>query len=148
MTPRTILVCARDLEVRLSDADDVSIVRGDVRIQTTARALFVLASFAHPRAVADVLDGVAAGSQDWVELSSTVYQLARTGILIEPGASDTAPRGFARPPIHIAMLDDRVRTCGFIDALRAMVRNDDVVLDIGTGTGSSPRPLRSPAPLG
>lgn len=135
MTPRTILVRARSLEIHLGDTDDVSIVRGEVRVQTTPHALTVLAAFSHPRAVGDVLDTAAAGSQDWIELSSTVHQLAKAGILIEPGAPDAVPRGYARPPIHVAMLDDHVRTRGFIDALRAVVRPEDAVLDIGTGTG-------------
>jgi hypothetical protein len=76
-----------------------------------------------------------AGSQDWIELSSAVHQLLAVGILIEPGAPERVPRGYARPPIHAAMLDDEPRTRAFIDALRAVVREDDTVLDIGTGTG-------------
>jgi len=133
--PRTILVRARDLEVRLGDSDDVRISRGDVHVQTTTHALNVLAAFTHPRALGEVLDGAVAGSQDWIELSSAVHQLAKAGILIEPGTPDTVPRGYAQPPIHVAMLDDHARTRGFIDALRALVREDDTVLDIGTGTG-------------
>jgi hypothetical protein len=135
VTPRTILVRARKLEVHLGDADDVCIVHGEERVHTTPHALTVLAAFAHPCAVEEVLAGAAAGSQDWIELSSAVHQLARAGILTEPGTPDTAPRGFARPPIHVAMLDDHARTRGFIEALKALVRSDDVVLDIGTGTG-------------
>lgn len=135
MGPRTILVRARDLEIHLRDTDDVSIRRGEVHVQTTTHALSVLAAFSHPRALGDVLGGVAAGGQDWIELSSAVHQLVRAAILIEPGAADPSPRGYARPPIHAAMLDDHVRTRGFITALRAIVRETDLVLEIGTGTG-------------
>jgi precorrin-6B methylase 2 len=135
VTPRTVLVRARDLDVHLGDSDDVRISRGDVHVQTTTHALNALAAFSHPRPLGEVLDGAVAGTQDWIELSSAVHLLARAGILIEPGVPDTLPRGYARPPIHAAMLDDEVRTRGFIDALRAVVRGDDVVLDIGTGTG-------------
>lgn len=135
MTPSTILVRARDLEIHLGDADDVRVVRGDQRVRTRPHALAVLAAFAHPRAVADVLAGAAAGSQDWIELSSTIHELATAGILLEQGTTDPLPRGYARPPIHIAMLDDHARTRGFIDALKAVVRKEDTVLDIGTGTG-------------
>jgi predicted RNA methylase len=136
MTPATILVRAHDLQVHLGDADDVSIVRGEERFLTTPHALQVLAAFAHPRSVGEVLDGTATGPQDWIELSTLIHQLARAGILRAPGApADTVPRGYATPPIHVAMLEDQVRTRGFIDALRALVSSGDVVLDIGTGTG-------------
>jgi hypothetical protein len=135
VTPTTILVRARNLEVHLGDADDVSIVRDGERLHTTPHALTVLAAFAHPRAVGEVLAGAAAGSEDWIALSSAVYQFVRAGILVEPGAAHPLPHGYARPPIHVAMLDDEARTRGFIDALRAIVCKEDSVLDIGTGTG-------------
>jgi hypothetical protein len=133
--PKTILVRVRDVSIHLRDTDDISIRRGEVHLRTTTHALSVLAAFSHPRAIADVLDSVVAGSQDWIELSSAVAQLANAGILVEPGAPDPLPRAYAQPPIHAAMLDDHVRTRGFIDAIRAVVREGDVVLDIGTGTG-------------
>jgi hypothetical protein len=37
--------------------------------------------------------------------------------------------------LHIDMLNDRVRTSSFIKAINEVVRPDDIVLDIGTGTG-------------
>jgi SAM-dependent methyltransferase len=135
VTPRTILVRARDLEVRLRDSDDISVTRGEARVQTTVHALAILSAFSHPRPVAEVLESATIGSQDWIDLSSAIQQLAAAGILIEPGAPDALPRGYAQPPMHIAMLDDHARTRGFIDALRAVVRDTDRVLDIGTGTG-------------
>jgi hypothetical protein len=135
VTPNTILVRASGVELHFGDADDVSIVRGDERAQTTPHALDVLAAFAHPRTIGEVLGGAAEGAQDWLELSATIHQLARAGILVEPSATGAPPRGYACPPIHIAMLDDEVRTLGFIHALRAIVGADDQVLDIGTGTG-------------
>ena len=37
--------------------------------------------------------------------------------------------------LHIDMLNDRTRTSSFIKAINEVVRPDDIVLDIGTGTG-------------
>jgi predicted RNA methylase len=37
--------------------------------------------------------------------------------------------------LHLAMLDDRNRTAAYLEAIRDGVREGDVVVDIGTGTG-------------
>lgn len=135
VSPDTVLVRARDVVVRLGDADNVAIVRGDESFETTPHALTVLHAFAHPRTVADVLNGSASGPQHWIELSSTVLQLANAGVLRTPGHDDAPPQGFARPTIHVVMLDDEPRTRGYLRALEASMNEGDVVLDIGTGTG-------------
>lgn len=126
---------ARDVVIRLGDADDVCIMRGEERFQSTPHALTILHAFAHPRAVAEVLASSASGPQHFIELSSTIMQLAAAGILRPPGLSDPTPRGFARPTIHVVMLDDEPRTRGYIRALEAVMKSGDVVVDIGTGTG-------------
>lgn len=138
ITPETLLVRRRDIRLRLGDADHVEIECSDGRMVSVPHALAILEAFAHPRKLADALEGAAASPEHWIELSSAVVQLARAGALVTPSAStgaEAAPRGFARPSIHIVMLDDERRTEGFIRALRAIVTNDDVVVDIGTGTG-------------
>ena len=135
VTPDTVLVRARDVVVRLGDADNVSIVRGETSFEATPHALAVLHAFAHPCTVAAVLAGTASGPQHWIELSSTVVQLAKAGVLRPPGSDDAAPRGFARPTIHVVMLDDEPRTRGYMRALEAVMKPGDVVVDIGTGTG-------------
>lgn len=135
MTPDTLLVRAPDLVIKLGDADDVRIMRGDQHLQSTPHALAILHAFAQPRAIGEVLASVASGQQHFVELSSTVLQLAAAGVLREPGLLESAPRGYATPTMHVVMLDDEPRTRGYIAALQAVVAHGDVVVDIGTGTG-------------
>jgi Arginine methyltransferase oligomerization subdomain/Ribosomal protein L11 methyltransferase (PrmA) len=43
--------------------------------------------------------------------------------------------GYHRPEVHRTMLQDEPRTYAFRDALREVVKEGDVVLDMGTGTG-------------
>ena len=116
---------ARDVVIRLGDADDVCIMRGEDRFQSTPHALAILHAFAHPRTIAEVLAESAHGAQHFIELSSTVMQLAAAGILRPPGLADPAPHGFARPTIHVVMLDDEPRTRGYIRALEAVMKPDN-----------------------
>jgi len=74
----------------------------------------------------------------WKLLTATIVALCRCGALVyeSEGRASTSPvTGFAGPPIHIRMLNDVARTLAYIRAIRRVVTPDDVVLDLGTGTG-------------
>jgi protein arginine N-methyltransferase 1 len=77
------------------------------------------------------------GPEHGVEMSTCIEDLADRGILVPPElrGGDEATRGWVRPHVHLTMLDDRARTKGFREALRLTVKPEDVVVDIGTGTG-------------
>jgi len=96
----------------------------------------MLAMFAEPRTLREVLQSVPVhGATEWAERSGTRLALVGAGALVSPAASDPLRRGFADPAEHARMLDDRERVEAYVAALRAVVRPDDVVLDLGTGTG-------------
>lgn len=100
--------------------------------------LALLHAFRAPRTMADGLAAaLATTGRDFVTLSSRVIELADAGVLCGPaGARFAGDDGtFDGAAIHLAMLDDEARTQSYIDAIRSRVRPDDVVLDIGTGTG-------------
>jgi SAM-dependent methyltransferase len=66
-----------------------------------------------------------------------VERLRQHGLLLdEAGAAPaTADYGYARPEIHRTMLLDHVRTDAFREAMRAVVRPGDTVVDMGAGSG-------------
>jgi ribosomal protein L11 methyltransferase PrmA len=137
LSPTTVLVRAPELTLRMNDADDVRIdVPGGV-LHAAPLALSIVAAFAYPRSVGAVLDDLEArGQEHFIEASALVLQLFRAGVLRVPGDRGPArAEGYVAPFVQLSMLADGRRTRGFCDALRAEVRPDDVVVDIGTGTG-------------
>ncbi|MDX9719583.1 MAG: 50S ribosomal protein L11 methyltransferase [Myxococcota bacterium] len=70
------------------------------------------------------------------ELEPWLQRLLTRGLI--QGEDAPQPRwggGWVALRQHATMLDDRSRSQGFVDALRRAVRPDDVVLDLGCGTG-------------
>ena len=135
--PDTMLVRAQDVLVRLTNEDEVGIDLDGERYLAPRVALNVLDAFSVPRYVKDVLASLpSSGPEHYVELATCIEDLADRGILIPPESrGEEATRGWVRPNVHLLMLDDRARTKGFCDALRKVVKPEDVVVDIGTGTG-------------
>jgi protein arginine N-methyltransferase 1 len=137
LMPETVLVRAREVMVKLSDEDEIGIdLHGD-RFFAPRVALSLLDAFATPRTVGDVLSTLATlGNERQREARSCIDHLARSGVLVAPAErAALGTRGWVKPAIHLVMLDDRARTSGFCHALRSTVLPDDVVVDIGTGTG-------------
>jgi hypothetical protein len=137
LTPDTTLVRAREVLVKLTDEDEIGIDLGGDRFHAPRVALSLLDAFATPRTVAEVLGQLAiGGAERRLEASNCIELLARDGVLVRPDRRDAlGTRGWVKPAIHLVMLDDRARTGGFCHALRSTVHADDVVVDIGTGTG-------------
>jgi SAM-dependent methyltransferase len=77
--------------------------------------------------------------QEWIAISSTIGTLFQAGILRDPTAEppklSSRAMQFDNATEHLRMLADRTRTEAYMRALREVVRPDDVVVDIGTGTG-------------
>jgi precorrin-6B methylase 2 len=137
ITSDTVLVRVREVRVRLTDEDEIGVDIGGEQLHAPHIALALLDAFATPRPVGEALAAVASeGTERRIEARTCLDELVRNGVLVRPadrGALGT--RGWVRPSIHMLMLDDRGRTNGFCHALRSTVKPDDVVVDIGTGTG-------------
>lgn len=129
---------ANELEIQVDSAGQVRIRHRGATIGIGSHGLPILAAFSRPRTIHEVIDELAVGGvRDFVDLTATVARLRDAGILVAEGDSTFAaePSGWDASPIHVRMLHDEARTNAFIQAIEATVTPDDVVLDVGTGTG-------------
>ena len=97
-----------------------------------------LSMFARPLslgAAIERLENDSNGSTDFVPTMSVINMLIEEGALVPPDVGRVATRGWADPVEHARMLHDDRRTSDYIAALREAIRPDDIVLDIGTGSG-------------
>ena len=137
-----LLQCAPDLELRLVSGTDVRVTSRGVSTPVSHLALRVLDAFRHPSSVNDAvarLRGDGAQAEAWVELTGCVLALRAAGALVDAATSRPVVRShhgrFDSYPVHIRLLNDEVRTSRYQQAIRAVVRPGDVVVDIGTGSG-------------
>ncbi len=99
--------------------------------------LAILSLFAHRRTVTEALATLAQLPEprpDEAPAATAIESLVEAGAIVAD--ADAGDRwGWTDPAEHARMLDDSRRTAAFVAAIRETVRPDDVVLDIGTGSG-------------
>jgi precorrin-6B methylase 2 len=136
--PDTPLALAAGLRTRIDAAGHVLIETplGGI-VDAGPYGLSILALFSRPRTVADAFATLESRAEPHPELmpaKATIVQLVDAGAVVEQ--QDRGVRfGWADPGEHARMLSDVHRTDAYVAAIRAAVRPDDVVLDIGTGSG-------------
>jgi hypothetical protein len=143
LKPETVLQRVPELKITLLSNNHILITRGNQTQEFGHHALRILDAFYQPATMQTVVDAFKdqmVGVHDWVEFTGTITQLYNSGILRDittPTSEERIKqaRGYAAWPIHIAMLDDHTRTRAFLAAIREVVTPDDIVVDIGTGTG-------------
>jgi predicted nicotinamide N-methyase len=138
VAPETVLIRAPSITVKLSSRRKVEIRIGGQILLASEHALQILQTFAHPTSMHDALAILESkNAEDWIEMSTCILHLLESGVLQDVSSSEahTETVGFDAAPIHVRMLNDRVRTTRFLAAIDRVVRDGDVVVDIGTGTG-------------
>lgn len=135
-----VLKRASRISITVESTDSVYITVDHKKHRFSNYALIILGIFAQPRLLDEGLKSIPIkGVADWMEITSTITKLRKIGALAEHGkteiAADKNPESFGSAPVHIGMLNDRARTDAFINAIKATVKQGDVVIDIGTGTG-------------
>ncbi len=142
LDPTTVLRCASEIRIQVGADGHLSIYTPEESCQAGPHGLAVLHAFVRPTRLSDGLAELQArirGMHEWIELTNTLTELYRAGVLLDETGKrpvvQPAPMGFDTAGIHVAMLNDRVRTTRFLAGIREVVRPGDVVVDIGTGTG-------------
>ncbi|HUO71634.1 MAG TPA: 50S ribosomal protein L11 methyltransferase [Solirubrobacteraceae bacterium] len=139
LSPETQLQLAPGIRTRLNAAGHVLIDAPDgTIIDAGPNGFATLSIFARPLrlgAAIERLEKDGGGSTDFVPTMSVINMLIEEGALVPLDADRVPTRGWADPVEHARMLHDERRTRDYIAALGEAVRPEDVVLDIGTGSG-------------
>ncbi len=141
-TIKTRLQRVKELTLKIESYDRVHILFDGQDISVGCYGLSILDAFARPTSWEEallLLKSHIKHQRDLVEINSTIRRLIDKGVLVPETHSipsfRTKSRGFDAAVIHVKMLNDRLRTAGFLKAINSVVRAGDIVVDIGTGTG-------------
>jgi hypothetical protein len=142
LDPDLTLKRVPDIKVHIKSDNNIEVASQDTNYELGPHGLAILDVFYQPMSVSEALKRLSATStsvQDWMALTTTIVQLYDAGILQDETQRKQelkiGERGFGGAGIHLAMLNDRTRTSGFLAGIAETVRPGDVVVDIGTGTG-------------
>lgn len=140
LTPDTILQRVQGINIQFDSIQNVRVSLNRTEITCSNHCLLILEAFAQPTAIRQAMQKLTSnGSYDWINLTGAMTKLYNFGVLREPSAIEFIPSqefwSFGSSPAHISMLNDRPRTDKFIKAIQEIVKKDDVVVEIGTGTG-------------
>ncbi len=139
LSAETRLQLAPGVRTRLDAAGHVLVDAPDgTIIDLGPKGFATLSMFARPLslgAAIERLENDTNGSTDFVPTMSVIDMLIEEGALVPLDVGPVATRGWADPVEHARMLHDDRRTSDYIAALREAIRPEDIVLDIGTGSG-------------
>ena len=139
LSPEMILQLAPGIRTRLDAAGHVLVDAPDgTIIDVGPRGFATLSMFARPVSLGVAIERLENGSDrstDFVPTLSVINMLIEEGALVPPDVDRVPTRGWADPVEHARMLHDERRTSDYIAALVEAVRPEDIVLDLGTGSG-------------
>jgi predicted RNA methylase len=138
--PDKILQRVNGINIEIVSVQKLKISLNQQEMICTNYCLLILEAFAQPVSVRQGLQKLnSTSAYEWINLTDALNELYNFGALRDPAEIEFAQPshfwGFDSSPAHIAMLNDRNRTQKFIEAIRETVREGDVVVEIGTGSG-------------
>jgi SAM-dependent methyltransferase len=138
-TPVTSLQLVAGVRTRLDARGHVLVDAPDgTIIGIGPRGFATLSMFARPLSLSSAIERLENGGDtatDFLPTIGVINMLIEEGALAPPDADRVPTRGWADPVEHARMLHDDRRTGDYIATLREAVRPEDVVLDLGTGSG-------------
>jgi len=138
LSPETLLQLAPGVRTRFDAAGHVLLdaPNGTV-VDIGPRGYSTLSLFAQPLALGEAIDRLESDARatDFAPTMNVVNMLIEEGALMRTEAGRGPTSGWADPVEHARMLHDVRRTNDYLAALAAAVRPQDVVLEIGTGSG-------------
>lgn len=140
LNKNTLLKRTPNTEIQLSTSEHVIVKISEKIVSLPNHTLQILSLFWEPLTIDSALTKMKIyGLDTWMDVTQTIKKLFDIGVLAESSKnsfiSDIRANSFSSAGIHIKMLNDKNRTNSFINAIKKIVHQGDVVLDIGTGTG-------------
>src|SRR4030042_5036719 len=120
LTRNTILQRIPDLRVHIDSSNNIEIFMEGRVIKCGSHGLVILDAFYLPRSLSEAhkkLQMRITSTQDWMDLMGTIVHLYEAGVLRDESQNRLTLRadasGYDSAPIHVALLNDRVRTSSF-----------------------------------
>ena len=142
LSKKTLLLVAPDVNIKIKSKVRVKIDFNGQTIYGNQYTLPILTVFSEATTFEDgikVLTLKTKGMQAWINLTSHVTALYKAGILQGPEqykpVLQSHPGRFDSSRVHVRMLNDYQRTMSYQKAIFETVTTNDIVIDIGTGTG-------------
>lgn len=142
LLPNTVLQRASQLAIQLDSSNMAWITTPEGGLQCGPHSLAVLDTFAQPRSLSDGLQQLRRSIrslQEWIDLTNTLAQLHQAGLLRDETGMlpdlTTDELDYYLTPDNVATLNSRSWVEHFLKAIREVVEPDDVVVDVGAGTG-------------
>ncbi|MBK8026375.1 MAG: 50S ribosomal protein L11 methyltransferase [Chloroflexi bacterium] len=136
-----VIGCADGLTLAVAGSELAMQLDG-MTVAMTDHSLNVLETFRVPRRFEDGvkrLEPLARNANEWMMLTREINRLLQAGVLNSDRRLPTSTQDRLPTPteikLHLDLLRDTNRTEAYLKALSAVVRPDDVVVDIGSGNG-------------
>lgn len=142
LTLDTVLHRTSDIRVEIDSSNEMTVTKSGMKFRVGSRALGVLHTCLSPTPIREILASQCQGlgEREVKETIKTIHSLVFAGVL-----STRKPHlmsesifpfgGYASPYVQIKMLNDINRKRSFLTAIRQEISPDDIVLDLGTGSG-------------
>lgn len=139
---KDLLQVSPDVVIKLIAMNDIKLEFNGNTISGSSQTLAVINEFYKQTTFGEGVERLSKtckSNAQWVGFTREITRLHKCGVLESPEKHKQAIKShngkFDSAPVHIRMLNDYERTSKFQKAIREIVTPNDIVVDIGTGTG-------------